>query len=479
VQGRLQECIGALDDALRHAPPSSHLALEAHFNRGAALFDLGGRDAEAEEAFLTVISSHPVHSGALSAAAGAQERQGLARAAEAANLYARAGRSDKAGGLLLDLGHAHEAALHLDQALVNSPTSPTAVANLGNAMQMLGREAESEALWRRSATLFDRMTDRSTGIALSVANTFYNMGVLYGEQHRKGEAVWAYSRAVALDPTDPRPSSNLGNLHAAAGNAAAAEALLRRSVRLDPGRQWGGPGNLVHFLKTTGRYSEAEEVARESIAAEDTLLAAGGQDGTRARAAARARLQLGELLWRKQQNVLGARNDNGAAEMVRQEAIDAYRSAVKIDPSNAEARHMLAARGSTSASASGPHMSSPPAEYVIEVFDSFAASFDETLQKRLKYRAPELLADAIKAVLSTTELASAPTAWTVVDFGCGTGLCGPFLRPLAHRLVGRWSARVFPVSGLCIIPRTKRVSALFLPAFPRWSRVENSFSILD
>ncbi|MEO9080415.1 MAG: methyltransferase, partial [Rhodanobacter sp.] len=69
--------------------------------------------------------------------------------------------------------------------------------------------------------------------------------------------------------------------------------------------------------------------------------------------------------------------------------------------------------------------------YVRTVFDAFAASFDEQLIKNLDYRAPEALVAAL-----TARLEAPRAALDVLDGGCGTGLCGPLIRPYARRLVG-------------------------------------------
>jgi predicted TPR repeat methyltransferase len=67
---------------------------------------------------------------------------------------------------------------------------------------------------------------------------------------------------------------------------------------------------------------------------------------------------------------------------------------------------------------------------VRNVFDNYAANFDAHLS-RLGYRAPQLLQAAI------TQVVGEPTAaLDILDAGCGTGLCGPLLRPFARRLVG-------------------------------------------
>jgi predicted TPR repeat methyltransferase len=68
--------------------------------------------------------------------------------------------------------------------------------------------------------------------------------------------------------------------------------------------------------------------------------------------------------------------------------------------------------------------------YVAEIFDAFAASFEEKLAK-LSYRAPALVA----AMLEGSGLAPSKDL-DVLDAGCGTGLCGPFLVPYARQLTG-------------------------------------------
>ena len=61
--------------------------------------------------------------------------------------------------------------------------------------------------------------------------------------------------------------------------------------------------------------------------------------------------------------------------------------------------------------------------------DSFAKSFDAQLA-RLEYRAPELIGDALRTI------GQCQSNLEVLDAGCGTGLCGPIIRPLARKLVG-------------------------------------------
>jgi len=68
---------------------------------------------------------------------------------------------------------------------------------------------------------------------------------------------------------------------------------------------------------------------------------------------------------------------------------------------------------------------------VVGLFDAYAQSFEQHLLDTLKYRAPE-------QVCSTVLELAGPAAhdWSVIDLGCGTGLCGPLIRRAAKHLVG-------------------------------------------
>jgi predicted TPR repeat methyltransferase len=74
----------------------------------------------------------------------------------------------------------------------------------------------------------------------------------------------------------------------------------------------------------------------------------------------------------------------------------------------------------------------PPAAaaaYVQTLFDQYAAHFEQHLVGMLAYRAPALLFDAVWAIR--------PEPFSsVLDLGCGTGLCGVAFRAKARRLCG-------------------------------------------
>jgi predicted TPR repeat methyltransferase len=81
----------------------------------------------------------------------------------------------------------------------------------------------------------------------------------------------------------------------------------------------------------------------------------------------------------------------------------------------------------------GPVPAEMPAGYTSALFDAYASGFDARLRGDLLYRAPELLLTGLTRALGA---GGGPRALDICDVGCGTGLLGPLLRPLARRLDG-------------------------------------------
>lgn len=70
-----------------------------------------------------------------------------------------------------------------------------------------------------------------------------------------------------------------------------------------------------------------------------------------------------------------------------------------------------------------------PRAYVEALFDGYAGQFAQHVVQVLHYRAHEVLAQPL-GTLHPGRFTSA------LDLGCGTGLCGPLVKPNADRLVG-------------------------------------------
>ena len=81
------------------------------------------------------------------------------------------------------------------------------------------------------------------------------------------------------------------------------------------------------------------------------------------------------------------------------------------------------ARAMQSAQRSNPN-------YVRHLFDQFSADYDTRMRGHLHYRAPEILREMAELVLPQQEQLS------ILDLGCGTGLCGVAFGDMASRLDG-------------------------------------------
>eukprot|EP00747_Dinoflagellata_sp_TGD_P169361 gnl/TRDRNA2_/TRDRNA2_198174_c0_seq1.p1 gnl/TRDRNA2_/TRDRNA2_198174_c0~~gnl/TRDRNA2_/TRDRNA2_198174_c0_seq1.p1 ORF type:complete len:467 (+),score=91.72 gnl/TRDRNA2_/TRDRNA2_198174_c0_seq1:115-1515(+) len=72
-------------------------------------------------------------------------------------------------------------------------------------------------------------------------------------------------------------------------------------------------------------------------------------------------------------------------------------------------------------------------QMVEDLFDDYAETFEAHLVDKLDYRGPEAVRCLVRDLMKDSGTAQ---FGTVVDLGCGTGLCGEVLRDMAGRLVG-------------------------------------------
>jgi predicted TPR repeat methyltransferase len=105
------------------------------------------------------------------------------------------------------------------------------------------------------------------------------------------------------------------------------------------------------------------------------------------------------------------------------EAAEAWRMTLRLDPADrAGAALKLELIGAA------PFSAAPPSPFVEALFDQCAGAFDASLVQKLDYRVPERLDRAIRAQREHFGHA--------IDLGCGTGLMGEKLRPVAAFLEG-------------------------------------------
>ncbi len=260
-------------------------------------------------------------------------------------------------------------------------------------------------------------------------NALHFLGLLRHQQNRYEEAAWLINRIIALSPDNADAHNNLGNVLEGLGKGEAAEACYRRAIALNPDH---GPAynNLGVLLMARNRSAEALQAYYRAIAlaphsAEfrcnlgNALRKTGDPDT--AISAYREAIILDSgytAAW------LGLTRTCVQANR-REDAADVFDKWLCKDPGNPVILFLQAACLGQGAPDRAPN------HYIEQVFDDLSDSFDAHLLANLDYRAPTLLHAALAAALP------APAAsLDILDAGCGTGLCAPFLKPYARYLSG-------------------------------------------
>ena len=225
------------------------------------------------------------------------------------------------------------------------------------------------------------------------ASALHFLGLLRNQQGRNNESIALMLAALGADPHYVDAWSNLGIVYYEERDLERAEKCCRKAVELAPDFT-NGWANLARTLRAKGSLEDALHALGRALELDPGMRSAA--------------LSYGHLLYRLDR---------------LPQALEFYRNWLARSPDDPIAQHMLAACGGEDC----PTRASD--SYVRSVFDDFAESFDRSLQL-LQYQAPRLLYEAVSGPL--------PRSGTldVLDLGCGTGLCGPLLRPIARHLVG-------------------------------------------
>ncbi|MDJ0943318.1 MAG: tetratricopeptide repeat protein [Kiloniellales bacterium] len=234
---------------------------------------------------------------------------------------------------------------------------------------------------------------RSIASAPDFADVRNNLANILKIEGRREEAIDHYRKALELDPSNANAYNNLGIIYRDQGRPEDAARAYEEALARDP-ELVDAAYNLGNLRLAQDRPKEAAELFQGVIAAH--------------RGYTLAYRPLSESFWR-----LGRKDD----------ALKALESWLELEPAHPVATHLLTAyKGETPPSRASD-------DYVRGLFAAFADNFDGQL-KRLRYQAPDLVVRALGAQLEPD------ASLDVLDAGCGTGLCGPLLRPYARRLIG-------------------------------------------
>lgn len=281
-------------------------------------------------------------------------------------------------------GKLGDAEANYREILAHTPGHPTATHFLGVTLHQLGRSEEGVALVQASLAHPPGHGDWH--------NTLGNMLVQSG---RLEEAVPAFLGAVEAEPHHAVAWNNLGAVLLRQGHVAEARSALENAVALQPEFR-----DALVNLGDAHAQAGAQHEAALCYCAEYVLRP---PEHTQPHMLGIALSQLGRT----------------------QDAARVYEQWLLDEPANPVAMHLLqACQGALSADRASP-------DYVQAYFDQFADTFESKLLGNLGYSVPARL----PALLNAVGLEPAGML-RVLDAGCGTGLCGEVLRPLAGALTG-------------------------------------------
>lgn len=225
---------------------------------------------------------------------------------------------------------------------------------------------------------------------LEQARTLFLEGVAHYEAGRLAEAERRFAAALALAPGRASVLTNLGAVKLRLGRAGEALPLLQQALAQEPDNA-EALGHCGTALAELGHPEQALPLFDRALAREP-------------RAA---------TVWMFRGSVL---RELGRAD----EAAASYREALARGGDAELLQYYLAGLEG------GTLPERPPRHYVQALFDGYAEGFDAHLVRTLRYEAPRVLVEW----LEHRRFAHA------LDLGCGTGLCGALLRPIAARLTG-------------------------------------------
>ncbi len=394
------------------------------FGRAMQAWD-GGNVAEARRLARTIIEARPDFGGAHYLLGLVALGQGQAKRAVDHLTQAVAADPSQSvprlalGRALEALDNFNSAILHYRAILSREPNHAEANSRLADLLGRLGRNRDEALEHARRAVAADPRH----------AEALCTLGTLLHQAGESVEAAGMLERALEIRPDWAVALNNYGLVLRALGRNERAVAVLSGAVDLRRDHA-GTRANLAAALRGLGRLDDARVHAERA-----TRLNSRDPSGWLELGLIRRGLDMPEAAAAAFERALTAAPDSVHAHYClaetrlalgqKERAAKHFRRCLELDP---EDRHG-AALGLAQAGA-GDAPSRAPDAYVRQLFDDYAGNFESALVDKLAYRAPALLAQALDKVLERKQ------GLDVLDAGCGTGLAGPVLRPLAARLDG-------------------------------------------
>ena len=224
------------------------------------------------------------------------------------------------------------------------------------------------------------------------AQAFNNLGILLKKLGEINLAIISYVKAINLKPNYTQAFNNIGLTYFEINDIQKSKFYFDKAHKIDTnnGITNFNLGNIYYQQK---KLCKAEFHFNKSIKINPTYV--------------EAYYNLG-ILYHNQKKI----------ELAKR----CYEKTLKLDPYFYEAKHILN-------SMSGKTTKSAPKKYVEKLFDNYAANFEKSLVKNLKYNTPKI----IKEVIIEDNMVN---LGSVLDLGCGTGLVGLELKSFLKNIDG-------------------------------------------
>lgn len=281
----------------------------------------------------------------------------------------------------------NEAVQHYQVVLQQQPEHVEALNNLAVTLLKQNKISEASANFNKALTLDSQHKDARS-----------NLAALLLQEEQWAEAIWHYQLLLRLDPQNIEAHYNLGVAYMASGN-------LQDAIQ---------EFDLVLQAVTPHAVALQQKAALQQASNSAENLP--------------ANLQIS-------QQYIDALCNLGAIFLKledRQQASSYYRRALQLQPENPGVRYLVTALSGETPPAAAP------TEYIENLFDNYAGSFDQQLTQALHYRIPQLMYKALTDYLLATarDPQQYSKQWDILDLGCGTGLSGAPFRDVAKHMVG-------------------------------------------
>jgi predicted TPR repeat methyltransferase len=356
------------------------------------------------------------------------------------------------GNILTHLKKFQDAIQHYEQSIQLQPKAPVAHNNLGN-------------LYAKQADYLNAMLHYQKAIVLKpdYADAYYNLAIAQTKLDKNQDAIQSLTTALKIQPEFTQAHGQLGLLLQQGGDFSGALEHYQERIRLEPnhaqtyvnmGAILVKQGNLTqgieHFkkaLQIEPQHTEAHynlgstylSMSKPDEALQHYLQSIGDNPD------ADTYFNIAVIYSYKDRHgdaidyfnsALKLRPDffeshvNLGATYLKIEnypkAIEHYQQALRLQPDNPEIEYIL------SAITEEHHKpTAAPNEFVSNLFDQYAPHFEKHLLQYLKYQAHTLLYNTVQE-----HLKNQLHDFTIIDLGCGTGLCGVLFKPHAKKLIG-------------------------------------------